>query len=70
MSLRLLSRPIGGALALLMFLAPSALSQHVPVISLKTPYSKYASDRILVKFRHGLTAHAKTSLHAELEHAA
>jgi hypothetical protein len=64
MSLRLLSRPLSGALALLTFLAPSALSQHVPVISLKTPYSKYASDRILVKFRHGLTAHAKTSLHA------
>ena len=67
MSLRLLLRPISGALALLASLVPTGFSQQVPtLVSVKTPHSKYASDRILVKFRHGLNAQAKTSLHAAI----
>jgi hypothetical protein len=67
MSLRLLFRFLRSELALLILLTPSLFGQQVPsLFQASASHSKYASDRILVKFRHGLTAQAKTSLHAAI----
>ncbi len=48
---------------------PSGFSQQVPSSvrrDLRTSLAKYAGDRILVKFRHGLSANARAAVHASV----
>jgi subtilisin family serine protease len=64
MSLRLLWRLLGGAIAYFSLIVPAAHSQSIPASStIPTVVPKYARDRILVKFRHGLTPRAMASVH-------
>jgi subtilisin family serine protease len=56
-----------GSVALLLLPASIVFGQQAPTqFSSLAVRTKYAPDRILVKFQHGITAQAKTSIHASV----